>query len=112
MSENKINFTKAILDTLPLPSQGQRAVYHDKKTNGLQVRITSAGVKTFCLYRRIKNGNPERVTLGRYPDMSIEQARNESARINALIVSGVNPNSDARALKTEITLLELFEDFL
>lgn len=112
MSENKINFTKAILDTLPLPRQGQRAVYHDKKTNGLQIRITSAGVKTFCLYRRIKNGNPERVTLGRYPDMSIEQARNESARINALIASGVNPNSDARALKTEITLQELFEDFL
>ncbi|MBY0280814.1 MAG: Arm DNA-binding domain-containing protein [Alphaproteobacteria bacterium] len=81
MSENKINFTKAILDTLPLPRQGQRTVYHDKKTNGLQIRVTSAGVKTFCLYRRIKNGSPERVTLGRYPDMSIEQARNESIMV-------------------------------
>jgi integrase len=111
-SENKINFTKAILDTLQLPTQGQRKVYHDKKTNGLQIRVTSAGVKTFCIYRRVKNGNPERVTLGRYPDMSIEQARNESARINALIATGINPNSDTRALKTETTLQELFEDFL
>ena len=112
MSENKINFTKATLDALPLPASGQRQAYHDKKTNGLQIRITSTGVKTFCVYRRIKNGNPERVTMGRYPDMSIEQARNEAARINALIVDGINPNSDARALKTETTLEELFEEFL
>lgn len=112
MSDNKINFTKTVLDSLSLPSNGQRHTYHDKKTNGLQIRITSSGVKTFCIYRRVKNGNPERVTLGRYPDMSIEQARKEAARINALIVEGINPNSDARALKTETTLQELFEQFL
>ena len=112
MSDNKINFTKTVLDSLPLPASGQRQAYHDKKTNGLQIRITSTGVKTFCIFKRIKNGNPERVTLGRYPDMSIEQARNEAARINALIVEGINPNSDARALKTETTLQELFEQFL
>lgn len=112
MSENKINFTKAILDNLPLPANGQRKAYHDKKTNGLQIRITSAGVKTFCVFKRIKNGNPERVTLGRYPDMSIEQARNEAVRINALIVEGINPNSDMRSRKTETTLFELFDEFI
>jgi integrase len=112
MAENKINFTKASLDALPLPASGHRVAYHDAKTNGLQIRVTSTGVKTFCVFRRIKNGNPERVTLGRYPDMSIEQARREAARINALIVEGINPNSDARALKTETTLQELFDEFL
>lgn len=112
MAVNKINFTKAALDSLPLPATGQRATYHDAKTNGLQVRVTSTGVKTFNVFRRVKNGSPERVTLGRYPDMAIEQARKESARINALIVEGINPNSDARALKTETTLQELFDEFL
>ncbi len=112
MLDNKINFTKAVLDILPLPANGQRQSYHDKKTNGLQIRVTSTGVKTFCVFKRLKKGNPERVTLGRYPDMSIEQARKEAARINALIVEGINPNSDVRSLKTETTLLELFEQFL
>lgn len=112
MPENKINFTKNALESLPLPSDGQRSVYHDQKTNGLQIRISSTGVKTFCIYRRIKKGKPERVTLGRYPDMSIENARKEAARINALIVEGINPNSDARALKTETVLQDLFEAFL
>ena len=112
MPDNKINFTKVILDTLPIPPSGQRKAYHDKKANGLQIRVTSTGIKTFCIFKRIKKGNPERVTLGRYPDMSIEQARNEAARINALIVDGINPNSDARALKTETTWQELFKEFL
>jgi integrase len=112
MAENKINFTKAALDALHFPAAGQRVAYHDAKTNGLQIRVTSTGVKTFCVFRRIKNGNPERVTLGRYPDMSIEQARKESARINALIAEGINPNTDVRALKTETTLQELFVEFL
>jgi integrase len=112
MAENKINFTKAALDSMPLPAAGKRVVHYDAKTSGLQIRVTSTGVKTFCVFRRIKNSNPERVTLGRYPDMSIEQARREAARINALIVEGINPNSDARALKTETTLQELFDEFL
>jgi integrase len=112
MAEKKFNFTKAALDSLPLPASGQRATYHDAKTNGLQIRVTSNGVKTFSMFRRVKNGDPERVTLGRYPDISVEEARKKAARINALIAEGINPNSDARALKTETTLQELFDEFL
>lgn len=112
MAENKINFTKAALDSLPVPVEGQRATYHDIKTNGLQLRVTHTGVKTFSLFRRVKNGSPERVTLGRYPDTTLEQARKEAIRLNGLLVQGINPNTDARALKTETTLQELFDDFL
>ncbi|MSR16516.1 MAG: DUF4102 domain-containing protein, partial [Methylococcaceae bacterium] len=111
MSEKKISFTKANLDNLPIPTTGKRTTYHDNKVNGLQVRVTSTGVKTFCVFRRIKRGNPERVTLGRYPDMTPDQARNEAIKINSLIASGVNPNENPRALKSEITLQELFDEF-
>ena len=62
MSENKISFTKVNLDNLPIPDAGKRTTYYDNKVNGLQVRVTSSGVKTFCVFRRIKRGNPERVT--------------------------------------------------
>jgi integrase len=112
MAENQINFTKAVLDGLEMPGAGQRTIYHDIKTNGLQIRVTHTGVKTFSLYRRVKAGSAERVTLGRYPDMTIEQARREAARLNALLVQGINPNTDVRALKSETTLQELFDDFI
>lgn len=113
MAKNEINFTKDNLNRLELPEQGKRAVYYDSKTEGLQVRVSSSGVKTFCVYRWLKGAaKPERVTLGRYPAMTIEQARIEAARINALVASGINPNDDPRALKTETTLKDLFEEFL
>jgi integrase len=112
MAEKKINFTKAVLDALPLPEASKRDTYHDLKTSGLQLRVTSNGIKTFSLFRRVKNGSPERVTLGRYPDMTPEQARKESTRLNGLLVQGINPNTDARALKTETSLQELFDEFL
>ena len=112
MKDDKINFTKAVLDSLLLPICGQRTTYHDKKINGLQIRVASSGVKTFCVRKRVQNGNVTRVTIGRYPDMSIDQARNEATRINALFVEGVDPNSDSRSLKNETTLQELFEEFL
>ena len=113
MAKNEINFTKANLDKLALPEQGNRAVYYDAKTEGLQIRVTSTGSKTFCVYRWLKGETkPERVTLGRYPSMTIEQARIEAARINSLVAKGINPNDDPRALKTETTLQELFDEFL
>ena len=112
MGANQFNFTKAMIDTLPLPEHGKRAVYLDAKTTGLQIRVTSSGAKTFCLYRRVKGGQPERVTLGRFPDMTIEQARRKAADINAAIEGGANPAGVKRAHKAEPTFAILFNEFI
>lgn len=112
MSTNQFNFTKAAIGALPLPEAGKRAVYHDAKTTGLQIRVTSNGAKTFCVYRRIKGGQPERVTLGRYPEMTIEQARRKAADINAAIEGGANPADVKRAHKAEHTFADLFDEYI
>ena len=112
MSPNKIKFTKASLEALALPESGRRAVYHDLKTAGLQIRVTSSGVKTFCIYRRTKGGQPERVTLGRFPEMTIEQARVSASVVNAAIESGANPAKVKRAHREEPTFAEVFELFI
>jgi integrase len=106
------NFTKPKLEALPCPESGERIIYHDTHKNaaGLQLRHTSTA-KTFFIQRRI-DGKPERVTIGKFPDVSIENARKESARLNGLISQGINPLNDVRALKTETTLQELFDEFL
>ena len=108
----QFNFTKAALDALPLPAEGKRLVCHDTKTTGLQIRVSASGVKTFSVYRRIKGGSPERITLGRYPEMSIEQARRKSAEINAAIEFGANPAEVKRAHKGELTFGDLFKEYL
>jgi integrase len=105
------NFTKEALLALPTPEAGKRAVFLDAKTTGLQVRVTDSGAKTFSVYRRIKGGQPERVTLGRFPAMTIEQARKQAARINAEIEEGANPAQVKRANREEITFAEMFKEY-
>ncbi len=74
---NRINFTKKALEKLPSPEKGGRDTYYDEKTSGLALRVTSTGTKTFMVYRRVQ-GRAERVTLGRFPSMTVEQARNKT----------------------------------
>ena len=112
MNKN-INFTKTSLTALPLPPAGKRETFHDLKTNGLQIRCTSSGAKTFSVFRWVKGSRrPERVTLGRFPDISIEKARTMAAEINATIAKGDNPADAMRKFRKEPTLGELFSDYL
>ncbi len=109
--DKKLNFTKKTIDDLSIPPDGQRTYYYDTKTQGLCICVTSSDKKTFFVYRKI-NGRPERIKLERYPGMSIEQARGKASEINASIAKGENPAQIRRAGKEELTLGELFENYL
>lgn len=111
MASNKINFTKATLEGLPIPSASKRAYYYDTKMRGLGISITGNGVRSFIVYRKV-NGKPERITLGRFPDLSIEQARRKAEAINATIAQGGNPNDQRRTERAEITFRDLFNEYL
>ncbi len=108
----RFNFTKAAINALPVPESGKRDTYHDLKTPGLQLRVTSTGVITFSVYKRIKRSDPERITLGRYPGMTVEQARREAHRISLDISDGKNPAQVKRGQKAELTFSELFAEYL
>ena len=41
----KVNFTKKTLETLPLPPSGKRYIYKDERERGLILRVTSAELK-------------------------------------------------------------------
>lgn len=107
----RLNFTKESLLQIPVPGKGKREVYLDAKTAGLQVRVTDTGVKTFSVYRRVKGGPPKRITIGRFPEVTIEQARRQAAKINADIADGANPASVKRAHREELTFGELFTEY-
>lgn len=109
---NSILFSKERLLRLPHAADGKRDTYHDSKTTGLQLRVTSSGVKTFSLYRRTKGGQPSRITLGRFPEMTVEQARKQAAIANAEIEVGSDPAAVKRAHKGEPTFEECFDVFL
>ena len=68
--------TKSTVDKLSTPETGQ-AFIRDSELKGFAVRITSSGSKSFILEKRI-DGKVKRITLGRYPELTVEQARKEA----------------------------------
>ena len=106
----KINLTKAAIEGIKAPESGRIYVY-DAKTAGLAVCITSAGSKTFYVYRKV-DGRPERIKIGPWPDMTIEQARKHADRHNGLIADGKNPNDQRRANRSAQTFAEAFGEYL
>jgi integrase len=78
----------------------------------LQLRVGATGIKTFCLYRRTKRGGPERVTLGRFPAMTVEIARRKARALIVEIEEGANPAEVKRAHRGEPTLQAMFDEYL
>jgi integrase len=110
MAIAKINFTKNALLALPGTSKGKRLTYYDARMRGLHVQVTSNGVKTFYVRRKV-SGRSERFLIGRFPDLTIEQARAKAASIHASLAIGDNPAEARRKLKGEMTLGQLFDEY-
>jgi integrase len=113
MAKNELNFSQERIKALTLPEQGQRHEIYDTQVPGLMLRVYSSGKKIFYYYRWIKGaGKPERITLGQYPAIKVEQVRGKASEYNALVEKKENPNDPIKKQKTELTLMELFENFL
>jgi integrase len=107
----RLNFTKKKIEALPTPTTQKHVYYRDfggaLSVHGLTVRVSFTGNKTFVLSRRM-SGRPERVVLGPFPDMTVEQARGRASELNSQIAMGENPADTKRQIRDEMTLKELF----
>lgn len=108
---NKINFTIKTLENLPLPENGKRFYFRDTKLNGLELMVTHNGTKSFKVYKK-HEGKPVRVTLGKYPDLSVENARKKAQKVIAGFFEGINPNEEKRKVRDECTFKELFDRYI
>ena len=81
-NQPSFRFNKKNLLNVAIPSPGMRATLHDTEVPGLQLRITDRGIKSFCVFRRSRRGAPERITIGRFPDLSAEHARVQARQKN------------------------------
>ncbi len=110
MTSKDFNFTKKAIDALPHPGKGFET-YRDTAERGLSLYITAAGAITFYIRKRI-NGRDERVIIGQYPDITIEQARAKAVAIRAQVAQGQDPIADKRRLRTDLTFAEMFAEYM
>jgi integrase len=111
MSDNSFKFGKRKLEDLVPPTKGKRATYHDSAQHGLSLRITSTGSMTFIVRCRI-DGVPEYKTLGKFPALTVENARKAAQDFLAKVARGENPAKDRRENKRELTLNDAFELYM
>ena len=69
----------------------------DGKVTGLSLRIAPGGAKTFALRYRTGTGEQRRLTLGRYPVVTLAHARDLAMRALAAVADGEDP---AKAKRT------------
>ena len=103
-----ISFTKKELEDLPTTSSQYDV--RDSKTNGLVLRVSPGGSKTFMFLRRI-GGTLIRIKIGRFGDITIDIARQQIALLNSQMVNGVRPHEIFRARRQEMTFKMLFDKY-
>jgi integrase len=107
----KFHFTQARIKDLPTPDKG-RFDYVDTDVNKLVCRVSHTGNKSFIVTKRYK-GELQNVTIGKFPDVTVTEARKKARGILVEIGEGSDPTETKRKHKIEQTkLVDVLEMYL
>lgn len=112
-----MRITKSFVDKVeipPLAADGKKtqSFYRDTSIPGFGLRVTSGGAKSFVVEKRV-NGRVKRITLGRYGNLTVEEARKEAMKLLGKVAVGVDPVQEKQQAKVNrVTLKEAFDDYL
>lgn len=98
--KTRIPFNKSNLDAIPFADSGKQLTYYDTNKTNLALRV-GATSKTFIVYTRPKHGNPIRISLGRYGDITIKHASDLASKELAKLADGINPVEEKKQAKAE-----------
>jgi integrase len=91
----------------------EREDIRDIALAGLQLRVTRQGAKTWAVrYTRASDGRRRRLTLGTYPNMSLEEARTRAREELAAVARGADPAGSKQIRKDADTFSEVAEDWM
>jgi len=110
MNTDRIRLTDTRVAQLPVPVKG-RAVHHDSDLTGFAVRITTGGVRSWIVFKRIR-GKPVMLTLGRFPAMKSEQARKVAESAIGKAAEGINVKTEQRQQRAvSMTLADALTEY-
>lgn len=82
--------------------------YSDR--NGLQIWVRPTGTKSWISAYRF-NGKQQSLTIGKYPEISLQEARRKNDEIKGFIERDINPKLALRKLKHEKRNAVMFNDY-
>jgi integrase len=88
--------TDAVVRSAVPPATGRLEIT-DERCPGLQLRVTSAGVRSWSFrFRDPGSGAVTRATIGKYPALSLSYARERATDLRRSVARGVNPVEQKR----------------
>ena len=113
MAQNKFNFTPERLRKLqPVPGK-QRSYYYDSKASGLRLQITATGTKSFQFQTWDRERKkPATRTLGKFPALSINDARKKATKEMGNVKDGIDIESESKKAREADNLNTIFEMWL
>jgi integrase len=107
----RIKFTEQRIAGLPKPTRGTSYTY-DSLAPSLAIRVTAAGVRSFVVVKKI-NGRTERITLGRFPGLRLDDARQSAMGVAGELARGIDPIAARKAARArKMTLADLWPAYL
>jgi integrase len=107
----RIKLTEQRIAGLRKPSLGASYTY-DSLAPSLAIRVTAAGVRSFVVVKKI-NGRTERITLGRFPGLRLDDARQAAMGVAGDLARGNDPIALRKAARArKITLADLWPAYL
>src|SRR5665647_214698 len=105
------NLTKSYIEQIPFPTRFVQKFEWDNSMKGFGVRLTS-GSKTFIVDRKF-NGRTVRLSIGRFPDWTVSEARDRAREFMVMMDKGMDARQVARKLAEQgVTLETAFEQFM
>ncbi|QIZ77268.1 tyrosine-type recombinase/integrase [Ferrimonas lipolytica] len=94
---SEIAFSKRSLEQI-LPRKARFRIKdegHRESVTGLVLEVMPSGSK-YYRYRRCQNGKDLHVTIGQFPQLSVENARKKAKQLALQVMDGVDPNEVKR----------------
>lgn len=110
-SNQSVKLTKTVVEKCPLPPTGQ-AFLRDAQLPGFALRLTAGGTRAFIVEKRI-HGRVRRITLGRFGELTVEEARCHAKITLGKIAFGTDPLAEKRVAQLKaLTLGEVYREFV
>lgn len=106
-----MRLTKTAVDKIEAPGDRDQMFYRDAELKGFALRVTRNGIKSFVV-EKLVNRKVRRLTLGRYGELTVEQARKEAQKLLGKIATGIDPVIEKQKARAKsVTLAEVFQDY-
>jgi integrase len=106
-----MQFTDRYLKSL----KGEGKTVDIREARGFGIRVFPSGEKTF-FFRYQFEGKKKYLNLGRYPDVSLKDARDEHSKAGKLLEKGIDPiqarEDDAAQRRQMPTIEELYKEYM